>query len=247
MSSLESYKTQLLEQAAQVGALKFGDFTLKSGRKSPYFFNAGLMSDGTILHTIAQAYAATLCAAASDDDPMGNPFSDFDILFGPAYKGISFAACTALVLSSMHGRDVKFAYDRKEAKDHGEGGSVVGWPSGRNEKWRVVIVDDVMTTGLAASSAIKLVTRQGGEVVGVVQLLDREEFSEIDEQGCKVSSVMKLESLLGGKGRVRSVLRMRDLVQWLEEKEAQGQTTEEEKRSLQAMREYRDTYGIYSS
>ncbi|KAG2112132.1 phosphoribosyltransferase-like protein [Suillus cothurnatus] len=246
MSSLDSYKTQLLEQAAQVGALKFGNFTLKSGRKSPYFFNAGLMSDGTILHTVAQAYAATLCAAASDDTTV-NPFSDFDILFGPAYKGISLAACTALVLASVYGRDVKFAYDRKEAKDHGEGGNVVGWPSGRNEKWRVVIVDDVMTTGLAASSAIKLVARQGGEVVGVVQLLDREEFSDIDEQGCKVSSVMKLESLLGGKGKVRSVLKMRDLVQWLEEKEAQGQTTDEEKRSLQAMREYRDTYGISSS
>ncbi|KAG1804965.1 phosphoribosyltransferase-like protein [Suillus plorans] len=249
MSSLDSYKTQLLEQAAQVGALKFGNFTLKSGRKSPYFFNAGLMSDGTILYTVAQAYAATLCAAASDDDDdsMVNPFSDFDILFGPAYKGISLAACTSLVLASTYGRDVKFAYDRKEVKDHGEGGNVVGWPLGRNHKWRVVIVDDVMTTGLAVSSTIKLVARQGGEVVGVVQLLDREEFSEIDERGCKVSSVMKLETLLGGKGKVRSVLKMRDLVQWLEEKEAQGQTTEEEKRSLRAMREYRDIYGVSSS
>ncbi|KAG2146144.1 phosphoribosyltransferase-like protein [Suillus bovinus] len=247
MSSLDSYKTQLLEEAARVGALKFGNFTLKSGRKSPYFFNAGLMSDGTILHTVAQAYAATLCAPASDDDdPMANPFSDFDILFGPAYKGISLAACTALVLS-MHGRDVRFAYDRKEVKDHGEGGNVVGWPSGCNQKWRVVIVDDVMTTGLAASSTIKLVARQGGEVVGVVQLLDREEFSEIDEHGCKISSVMKLETLLGGKGKVRSVLKMRDLVQWLEEKEAQGQTTEEEKKTLQEMREYRETYGVSSS
>ncbi|KAG1750849.1 hypothetical protein EDB19DRAFT_1677243 [Suillus lakei] len=198
MSSLGSCKTQLLEQAAQVGALKFGDFTLKSGRKSPYFFNA--------------AYAATLCAAASSDDLTENPFSDFDILFGPAYKGISLAA----------------------SKDHGEGGNVVGWPSGRDEKWRV-------------AGAIKLVVQQGGEVVGVVQLLDREEFSEIDEQGCKVSAVTKLESLLGGKGKVRSVLKMRDLVQWLEEKAAQGETTEEEKRSLQAMREYRDTYGISSS
>ncbi|KAG1739198.1 phosphoribosyltransferase-like protein [Suillus paluster] len=246
MSPLESYKTQLLEQAAQVGALKFGNFTLKSGRKSPYFFNAGLMSDGTILHTVAQAYAATLCASPSPGDPNANPFTDFDILFGPAYKGISFAACTALVLASIHGRDVKFAYDRKEAKDHGEGGNIVGWPSGGKEKWRVVVVDDVMTTGLAASTAINHVVRQGGEVVGVVQLLDREEFSEIDDQGRKVSSVMKLERLLGGKGKVRSVLKMRDLVKWLEEKEARGESSEEEMMSLQALREYRDTYGITS-
>ncbi|KAG0706756.1 phosphoribosyltransferase-like protein [Suillus ampliporus] len=209
MSPLESYKTQLLEQAAQVGALKFGNFTLKSGRKSPYFFNAGLMSD--------------------------------------AYKGISLAACTALVLASIHGRDVKFAYDRKETKDHGEGGSVVGWPLGGKDKWRVVVVDDVMTTGLAASIAINHVTQQGGEVVGVVQLLDREEFFEIDEQGRKVSSVMKLEKLLGGKGKVRSVLKMRDLVKWLEEKEARGESSEDEKRSLQALREYRDAYGITTS
>ncbi|KAJ8581184.1 Pribosyltran-domain-containing protein [Rhizopogon salebrosus TDB-379] len=199
------------------------------------------MSDGTILHTIARAYAATLCAPASPNDP----FNDFDILFGPAYKGISLAACTALVLSSIHGREVRLAYDRKEAKDHGEGGNIVGWPAG-GDKWRVVILDDVMTTGLAASTAIKHVTRQGGEVVGVVQLLDREEFSEVDEQGRKVSSVMKLERLLGGKGRVRSVLKMRDLVKWLEEKEARGEAGEEQRRSLQAMREYRDTYGIQS-
>jgi len=201
------------------------------------------MSTGTILHTIAQAYAVTLCAPASPDDPTPNPFTDFDILFGPAYKGISLAACTALILASIHGRDVKFAYDRKEAKDHGEGGNVVGWPA-KTEKWRVVVLDDVMTTGLAATTAISNVTRQGGEVVGVVQLLDREEFSEIDEQGRKVSSVMKLEGLLGGKGKVRSVLRMRDLVKWLEEKEARGEASEEDKRCLQAMREYRDTYGI---
>ena len=197
------------------------------------------MSDGTILHTIAQAYAATLCAPASPDDP----FTDFDILFGPAYKGISLAACTALVLASIHTREVRLAYDRKEVKDHGEGGNVVGWPAGE-KKWRVVVLDDVMTTGLAASTAIKTISRQGGEVVGIVQLLDREEYSEIDDQGRKVSSVMKLNRLLGGEGRVRSVLKMRDLVQWLEEKEARGEAGEEELKSLHAMREYRDTYGV---
>lgn len=198
------------------------------------------MSDGTILNTIAQAYAATLCASTSTDDP----FSDFDILFGPAYKGISLAACTALVLASVHGREVRFAYDRKEAKDHGEGGNVVGWPSDGQQPWRVVVLDDVMTTGLAASTAIKHVTKQGGEVVGVVQLLDREEVSEVDGQGRKVSSVMKLERLLGGEGRVRSVLKMQDLIKWLEEKEARGEADEEQKKSLHAMMTYRDTYGI---
>jgi orotate phosphoribosyltransferase len=202
------------------------------------------MSTGSILHIVAQAYAATICAPASPGDPIPNPFGDFDILFGPAYKGISLAACTALVLASTYNRDIMFAYDRKEAKDHGEGGSVVGWPSySKTEKWRVVILDDVMTTGLATNTAIERVSQQGGEVVGVLQLLDREEVLEEDEQGRKMSSVMKLESLLGGKGRVRSVLKMRDLVKWLEEKEERGEVGEEEKRNLQAMREYRETYG----
>jgi len=138
-----------------------------------------------------------------------------------------------------------FAYDRKEVKDHGEGGCVVGWPAyNKTERWRVVILDDVMTTGLATNKAIESVSRQGGEVVGVVQLLDREEVLEVDEQGRKVSTVMKLESLLGGEGKVRCVLKMRDLVKWVEEKERQGELDDEEKRNLQAMREYRETYGI---
>jgi orotate phosphoribosyltransferase len=138
-------------------------------RISPYFFNAGLMSSGEILNTIANAYAATIIAAL---DAPTNPLPAFDVIFGPAYKGISLAACTALVLSAKYQRSYGFAYDRKEAKDHGEGGKLVGVPV---QGKKVLILDDVMTAGTAVRLAIESIQGAEGNVVGVVQLLDREE------------------------------------------------------------------------
>jgi orotate phosphoribosyltransferase len=137
------------------------------------------------------------------------PIPSFDVLFGPAYKGIPFAACTALVLSSSHSLSVGFAYDRKEVKDHGEGGSIVGSPV-RGK--RVVVLDDVMTSGTAVRGAIAKVRSEGGVVVGVVQLLDRE---EVGLDG-KESTVKEIEEMLGGEGTVRSILKMRDIMIWLE-------------------------------
>ncbi|KAJ8688705.1 orotate phosphoribosyltransferase [Pleurotus ostreatus] len=224
-TSLQEYQTQLIEQSMAVDALKFGTFTLKSGRLSPYFINAGLLSTGPILSTVSAAYAATIAFALQDPDA---PFPEFDVLFGPAYKGIPFAACTAVQLYTAHGLSVGFAYDRKEAKDHGEGGNMVGVPV---QGKKVVILDDVMTSGKAVRGAIDIVSKAGGEVVGVVQLLDREEVGQ-DGQS---STVRELESELGA-GRVRSILKLADLMKWLESKGLREE--------LQRMEEYRDRYGV---
>ncbi|KAF9226275.1 phosphoribosyl transferase [Gyrodon lividus] len=221
---LQGYQIELLVQAEEVGALKFGEFTLKSGRISPYFFNAGLMSSGKILETIANAYAATIVAVL---DAPTNPLPAFDVIFGPAYKGISLAACTALVLSAKYQRSYGFAYDRKEAKGHGEGGKLVGVPV---QGKRVLILDDVMTAGTAVRLAIESIQGAGGEVVGVVQLLDRGERGNNGK-----STVEEVEAVVGGRGRVQSVLKMRTLMAWLEQN---GKAE-----ILDKMKAYWDEYG----
>jgi len=150
-----------LDLAVARNALRFGEFTLKSGRVSPYFFNAGLFDSGAALALLGRAYAE---AASVANVP-------FDMLFGPAYKGIVLAAITAAALAERHGRDVPFAYNRKEAKDHGEGGTLVGAPL----KGRVLIVDDVITAGTAIRESLALIRAQGAEPAGVLIALDREE------------------------------------------------------------------------
>ncbi|KZT28017.1 orotate phosphoribosyltransferase [Neolentinus lepideus HHB14362 ss-1] len=222
---LQPYQTDLIEQSMSVGALKFGSFILKSGRTSPYFFNAGLLSTGPLLYTLASAYASTISKSLSLPS---SPLPKFDVLFGPAYKGISLAACTALLLHKAHSFDIGFAYDRKEPKDHGEGGSMVGVSV---EGKKVLILDDVMTAGTAIRGAIDMIKKHGGEVVGVVLILDREEVGK--EGG---STVKEVEELVGGPGRVTAILKMRDLMAWLEKS---GQTA-----SLEQMQEYWEKYGI---
>ncbi|KAI9507851.1 orotate phosphoribosyltransferase [Russula earlei] len=206
--ALESYQTQLVDDSLTIGALKFGSFTLKSGRVSPYFFNAGLISTGPLLNSLCTAYAHTISKALSTPGPTQLP--KFDVIFGPAYKGISLAAVTAVLLHTRHRINVGFAYDRKEAKDHGEGGRMVGVPVAGK---RVLILDDVMTAGTAVRGAIEMIRQAGGEVVGVVLALDREEVGH--EGG---SAVKELETELGGEGRVTAILRMRDLIAWLQDK-----------------------------
>lgn len=180
------------------------------------------MSSGKILETIANAYAATIVDALD-----AHVVPAFDIIFGPAYKGISLAACTALVLSAKYGRSYGLAYDRKEAKDHGEGGKFVGVPV---QGKKVLILDDVMTAGTAVRLAIESIQAAGGKVVGVIQLLDREERGK--DGG---STVEEVEGIVGGKGRVLSVLKMRTLIAWLEKK---GQSE-----VLSRMKSYWDEYG----
>ncbi|KAI0747017.1 orotate phosphoribosyltransferase [Daedaleopsis nitida] len=223
--SLQKYQTELIEHSLSAGALLFGSFTLKSGRLSPYFFNAGLLASGPVLDTLCSAYAATIAGALQSSLP------PFDVLFGPAYKGIPLAAGTALLLHREHQIGVGFAYDRKEAKNHGEGGVLVGTPvKGK----RVVILDDVATAGTAIRGAIDLVQREGGEVVGAVLLLDRQEMGKEGR-----STIAEVEELLGGKGRVPTILTMKDLMLWLK---AQGRTEE-----LEKMQEYWEKYGAKES
>ncbi len=161
-SSIQSTVTRDFLSAAQMaGALKFGSFTLKSGRLSPYFFNAGLFATASTQAALAQAYADTLHSSGLA----------FDLLFGPAYKGITLAATTAVALFQRHQRDVGFCYNRKEAKDHGEGGLLVGAPL----QGSVVIVDDVISAGTSVRESIEIIRRAGATPCAVLIALDRSE------------------------------------------------------------------------
>jgi len=158
---VHDYQREFIELTLARDVLRFGDFTLKSGRSSPYFFNMGRIDSGAALARLGRAYAA---AAMRSGVP-------FDMLFGPAYKGIALAAATAIALADTQDRDLPWAYNRKEAKDHGEGGTLVGAPL----RGRVLIVDDVMTAGTAVRESLELIRTQGAEPAGVLIALDRQE------------------------------------------------------------------------
>lgn len=187
-------------------------------RISPYFINAGLLCSGPLISAVAAGYSSLIASTSLD----------FDILFGPAYKGIPFVAATALTLYRDHGLSVGYAYDRKEAKDHGEGGKMVG-SDVRNK--RVLILDDVMTAGTAVKQSIELIKKEGGIIVGVVMLLDREETGPTGR-----STIKDIEEILGGGATVHTILRMRDLVTWLENN---GQRD-----VVGRMKAYYDEYGV---
>jgi orotate phosphoribosyltransferase len=184
-----------LDLAVARDALRFGEFTLKSGRVSPYFFNAGRFDSGAALATLGRAYAEAATRAGIG----------FDLLFGPAYKGIALAAVTAAALATDHGRDVGFAYNRKEAKDHGEGGVLVGAPLAG----RVLVVDDVITAGTAIRESLALIRAAGATPAGVLIALDREERGQggrsatqelADEAGIPVIAIARLSDLLAYVG-----------------------------------------------
>jgi orotate phosphoribosyltransferase len=189
-SFMQDYQSRFVDYCLQRGALKFGEFTLKSGRLSPYFFNAGIFNRGADLSALAEFYANAIQQAEVD----------FDLLFGPAYKGIPLAAITASTLFQQHQRDVAYAFNRKEAKDHGEGGNIVG----AEIKGRVMIIDDVITAGTAIREAIGLIGACGAEVCAVTIALDRQEkglgelsaIQELEQQGVRVISIIKLEHIL---------------------------------------------------
>lgn len=188
---MRAHQREFLDLALAKNALRFGEFTLKSGRISPYFFNAGLFDSGAALDTLGRAYAQALIAAGIG----------FDMLFGPAYKGIALATAAAVALAREHARDVPLAFNRKEAKDHGEGGSLIGAPlSGR-----VLIVDDVISAGTATRESVALIRANGATPAGVLVALDRQErgqgsqsaAQEIASQfGIPVIAIARLEELL---------------------------------------------------
>ncbi|NNM61257.1 MAG: orotate phosphoribosyltransferase [Steroidobacteraceae bacterium] len=157
----QPYQSEFIELCMKLGVLKFGSFKLKSGRESPYFFNAGLFSTGAAIAAVGQAYAAAIMASDVA----------FDVLFGPAYKGIPLVTVTAAALASTHGLNAPFAYNRKEAKDHGEGGHIVGGPLAG----RVLIIDDVITAGTAIRESVQMIRAAGAHPAGVVLALDRQE------------------------------------------------------------------------
>ena len=158
---MQAYQQAFLDFAISQGVLKFGEFTLKSGRVSPYFFNAGLFQTGSALSQLGKFYAQAIVESGLQ----------FDMLFGPAYKGIPLAAATAIALYEQYGRDYPYAFNRKEAKDHGEGGTIVGAAL----QGRVLVIDDVMTAGTAIREAANIVANQGAELAGVAIALDRQE------------------------------------------------------------------------
>jgi len=193
---MRAYQREFLELALELGVLRFGEFTLKSGRVSPYFFNAGLFSTGYAAAKLGRYYASAIADSGIE----------FDMLFGPAYKGIPLATLAAAALAEHHDVDVPYSFNRKEAKGHGEGGSIVGAPL----TGKVLIVDDVITAGTAVRESCELISRAGAEVAGLIISLDRQEVG----QGSK-SAVQELEQSL--RIPVISIVRLEDLIDLLEE------------------------------
>ena len=217
---MQDYQRSFLDLAIARTALRFGRFTLKSGRESPYFFNAGLFDDGEALSVLGQCYAAALQRSGLA----------YDMLFGPAYKGIPLVAATAVALAEHHHRAVPWAFNRKEAKDHGEGGSVVG----RALSGRVVIVDDVITAGTAIRESVELIRRAGAEPAAVLLALDRQERG----QGAR-SAVQEVEAEFGL--RCVSLVTLADLIELLSG--PAGERLRISADQLGLLRQYRERYG----
>lgn len=216
MSTLAPFNPHaFIELALSRGVLKFGEFTLKSGRVSPYFFNAGLLSDGEALALLAQGYADKLLQC-----------EQVDVIFGPAYKGIPFVAATAVALSQLHGKSVAWGFNRKEAKDHGEGGMLVGAAVAGQNVW---IIDDVITAGTAIREVVSILQHAGARIAGVLVALDRQERG----QG-SLSAIQEVQQQL--EIPVHALITMTDLMDYLA---AKGEDA-----ALAKMQAYRDNYGV---
>ncbi len=213
---MQSYKKEFIELSLELGVLRFGEFRLKSGRVSPYFFNAGLFNTGYAAAKLGRYYAAAIADSGVK----------FDMLFGPAYKGIPLATLAAAALAEHQDMDVAYAYNRKEIKAHGEGGNIVGAPLAG----RVLIVDDVITAGTAVREAYKVISAAGADVAGLVISLDRQERG----QGT-LSAVQELKQSLGIP--VVSIIKLNDLIDILEE-------STEYAAFLEPVLAYRKKYGV---
>ncbi len=213
---MQNYKQQFFNLAMARGNLKFGQFTLKSGRISPYFFNAGGFDDGDSLQLLAECYAQAIIDSGVA----------FDMLFGPAYKGIPLAAGIAIMLNASHRRNIPFAYNRKEAKDHGEGGTLVG----AELKGRVLITDDVISAGTSVRESIEWIQQAGATACGVAIALDRQERG-LGEQ----SAAQEVVSVFGIP--VIAIAGLDDLIEYLERQS-------DANIDIEAIRRYRNTYGV---
>jgi len=216
--ALQDYQREFIEFAIEQGVLRFGEFTLKSGRVSPYFFNAGLFRTGGALARLGRFYARAIVDRAPA----------FDVLFGPAYKGIPLAATAAVALADHHGRDLPYAFNRKEAKAHGEGGNIVGAELSGN----ILIIDDVITAGTAIREVMGLIDAAGARAAGVVIALDRQERG----QG-SMSAIQEVEASFGMP--VVSIVTLDMVLAYLEE-----QAGESLRGHAAAIRDYRARYGV---
>ena len=212
---MQPYQREFIQFALETGVLRFGEFTLKSGRKSPYFFNAGLFNTGGALARLGRYYAQAIVESGIA----------FDLLFGPAYKGIPLAAVTAAALYDHHDRDVGWAFNRKEAKDHGEGGVIVGHPL----EGRVLIIDDVITAGTAIRESMAIIEAQGAEPAGVVIALDRQERGQGER-----SAIQEVEQDF--QIPVAAIARLEHLVEYLRE--------QKEDDLVATIEAYRAAYGV---
>lgn len=213
--SLQTYQKEFFDFVIATQALRFGQFVLKSGRISPYFFNTGLFSTGERIARLGQYYAAAIVASKQP----------FDMLFGPAYKGIPLVVATSIALAEKHGRDVPFAFNRKEVKDHGEGGIIVGSALAG----RVLILDDVISSGLSIGESIQTITSAGAEPAGVVIAMDRQEKGRTDRSA--VQDVVQQHGV-----PVTAVANVTQLSLYLESSPEHAQTVAQ-------MKEYRRQYG----
>ncbi|BCU92577.1 orotate phosphoribosyltransferase [Yersinia pseudotuberculosis] len=213
---MKAYQREFIEFALNKQVLKFGEFTLKSGRISPYFFNAGLFNTGLDLAKLGRFYAAALMDCGVE----------FDLLFGPAYKGIPIATTTAVALAEHHERDVPYCFNRKEAKTHGEGGNLVGSPL----QGRVMLVDDVITAGTAIRESMEIINAQGATLAGVMISLDRQERGRGE-----ISAIQEVERDYHCK--VIAIVTLNDVIRYLEDKPEMAE-------HLVAVRQYREQYGV---
>jgi orotate phosphoribosyltransferase len=213
---MQDYKREFVAFAIKRKVLRFGEFTLKSGRVSPYFFNAGLFNSGKDLAKLGRFYAAALDAEGLE----------FDVLFGPAYKGIPVATATAIAMYNSYGEDIPYCFNRKEAKAHGEGGNLVG----SELKGRIMLVDDVITAGTAIRESMQIIEANEASLAGVLIALDRQEKG----QGV-LSAVQEVERDFST--RVLSIVTLSDVVEYL-------RTDEDNANAIASIERYRETYGI---
>jgi orotate phosphoribosyltransferase len=215
------YQEQFIEFALKTGVLRFGEFTLKSGRISPYFFNTGLFDSGASMSQFSRFFA---CSIENSD-------LEFDVLFGPAYKGITLACATAMALSDATGKNVPFAFNRKEKKNHGEGGNMVGAELNGD----IAIIDDVITAGTAIRESFELITAAGAKPSAVFLALDRQELGQKDGKPTAMSAIQQVEAEFGLP--VVAIATLADLIEYLKKKPDQES-------NLKRMKAYREQYGI---
>ena len=213
---MKTYQHEFIDFAIGAGVLRFGEFTLKSGRTSPYFFNAGLFNTGEHLARLGRFYARAIAESNIA----------FDVLFGPAYKGIPLAAAASIALADHHDRNVPWCFNRKEAKDHGEGGNLVG----AGLEGNILVIDDVITAGTAIRESVDIIGAAGATLAGVVIALDRQERGTGQQ-----SAIQEIEASYGIT--VASIIKLADLLDYLREQPGQDE-------AVARIEAYRETYGI---